>query len=154
MPAKSRKGPKTRGLTPVQIQAAVLLGSGSNFGQTAEAVGVDAKTIWHWRQTPEFQAEIQRAIAETTAAAREHIQASLLKASVRVSDALEAVKPIYLKDGEGFAPVEDVPDHNARLRAAFDVLDRAGIPRKVEAVGDDPTKALAAALAEALRDKS
>lgn len=122
------------------------------YAKAAEAVDVDRRTVWDWMQLPAFQEESRKVREEVAKAAKEHIQAQLLRAAEVDSEAMEAMKPLYLKDGEGFAPVEDVPDHAIRLRAAHDVLDRAGVPRKVEAVSDDPDKALAAALASALRD--
>jgi len=137
------------GLTAAQSQASVLIAGGMTVTKTADAVGVTRKTLWEWMQLPAFDDECKRHRDEIIKAAKEHIQGNLLRAAERVSDALDAMKPLYLKDGDGFAPVEDVPDHQARLRGAFDILDRAGIPRKVEAISDDPYKALVAALVAA-----
>lgn len=155
-PQKSAKvGTKKRdGLSPAQERGAILLAGGKTITGTAEDLGLDRDAIHKWLRQPVFRERFDALRDEVTRQAKDHIQASLLRAAEAASAGLEAMKPLYLKDGDGFAPVEDVPDHNVRLRAAFDILDRAGIPRKVEAVGDDPQKALAAALAVALNDRT
>ena len=81
-------------------------------------------------------------------------RSALGKSVQRAIEALDAVKPLYLKDGEGFAPMEDVPDHAIRMRAADYFADRFGIPKKVETGGDDPFAAMMAAVAMALKESA
>jgi hypothetical protein len=127
----TKRDPET-GLTPQQLTAALMLGGGLSITKTAEGVGVDRVTIWRWMQIPAFAEESARMRDETVKAAKEHIRSSLLRAAEVAGEALDAMKPIYLKDEKGFAPVENVPDHGVRLRAAAEILDRAGVPRRVE----------------------
>lgn len=70
----------------------------------------------------------------------------------RAREALDAVKPLYLKDEQGFAPTEDVPDHAIRLKAADFFADRFGLPKKVEADSSDPFAAMMLAVASALKE--
>lgn len=141
---KSRKATKTHpdGLTSQQLQAAIMLGGGLSITKTAESVGVNRHAVWEWMQKPAFQAESAKMREETVRAAKERIVSTMLEAADVLADAMRATKPIYLKDDKGFAPVEDVPDHNARIAAATRILDRGGIPPKVEAASDDPFKDL------------
>lgn len=79
---------------------------------------------------------------------------SALGRSVQVLlDAMEATKPIYMKadDGEGntaFIPGPEVPDHAIRIRAAAELQDRFGLPRKVETDGTDAFAAFLVAVQE------
>ena len=56
---------KVKRLTPKQRHAVELLtsGTGMTYKMICETVGIDAKTLWRWRNEPEFahiQEEIQR----------------------------------------------------------------------------------------------
>lgn len=144
------------GLTPAQEQAAALIGIGHTTQEAADAVGVSRVTIWRWLLEADFQKASAGYLEDVTRAARDRMRSLALKAVERVGEGLDAVKPVFMKetDGKGHTasvPVDDVPDHNNRLRAADAVLDRSGMPRRTETETIDTHKATLDEIGKKLR---
>lgn len=102
-----------------------LLAQGRGVGEVASALGVDERTVSRWRDTPEGRERLATAQAERERerkAADEERRNTVTEARVRLHQlALRAVEQL-----EGALGDDDV---QARLRAAREVLDRAGVPR-------------------------
>lgn len=102
-----------------------LLAGGRGVGEVASALGVSESTVFRWRDTPEGQARLAAANDERErerAAAAEARRNTVVEARTRLHElALKAVEAL-----EGGLNNDDP---QARLRAAREVLDRAGVPR-------------------------
>jgi len=51
-------------LTPEQCEAAQYVVGGDDFTTIANHMNIDRKTLYNWRQLPEFQAEIDRIVKQ------------------------------------------------------------------------------------------
>ena len=123
-----------------QIRAARMEAEGVVMREIAEEVGVTRKTVYRWREIPEYSALVSALLADTQRAARATLKAGAKAAAARV---LELVSS---------------EDERIALSAAQTLLDRTGHPKaervevsaEVEAsarVSVDPSEALAALLA-------
>src|SRR5438045_3836037 len=52
--------PRSRGLSPRQLAGVRLLLAGHSAGAVARALGVDRRTVFRWRQSATFAAEMDR----------------------------------------------------------------------------------------------
>ena len=99
-------------LDPKQMKALEMLAEGAqSLTKVAEAVGVDRKTLWRWRQIPEFRDELECLTGEMVEAAHWEIEACARAAAARLVQGLSD------------------PGPNG-LRAARDILDRIRDSRK------------------------
>lgn len=123
-----------------QIRAARMEAEGVVMREIAEEVGVTRKTVYRWREIPEYSALVSALLADTQRAARATLKAGAKAAAARV---LELVSS---------------EDERIALSAAQTLLDRTGHPKaeRVELGGSvetsatvtvDPGEALAAMLA-------
>ena len=99
-------------LTPAQENAAIALAQGKGFVEVAKAAKVSRRTLWEWRQGPEFAQLV-------TTTRRELWQAGISKAVAMVEDALEVAREIALGDDPSARPSD-------RLQACKVILDLAG----------------------------
>lgn len=125
-----------------QEKAAFLTSIGKKGREVAKELGVHETTISQWKHDPEFMELVNGYQRETREAARHAIEGAVLSA-------VECLKEIM----EGS---DSTPDA-VRVRAACELLDRAGLTAKNDKVSnyDDldamaPTE-LAGQLAEAVR---
>ena len=84
-------------LTPLQNQAAYLLGVGFEFAKAATAIGIDLATLFEWHQTlPDFRRsyEYYKEMAEKDigSAARREIQILLEDDSIATKDRISLIK--------------------------------------------------------------
>jgi hypothetical protein len=77
------------GLDPEQLQAAVLLAAGMATGKVAEHVGVNRRTLFHWRQCSGFAIAFERELATQTQLMREVVHARLLGLAEKALDVVE-----------------------------------------------------------------
>ena len=100
---------KAKKLTPKQRQALELLtcGKGLKYKEICEIVGIDHKTLWNWRNDPEFshfQEELQRLNDErwlaTVDAARE--------AAFRLVEQDNPKMVEFVLKNEGYNPTQKV----------------------------------------------
>jgi len=96
---------------PARGRALALLAGGRSDTEAAEALGVSRSTVWKWRTDPAFAVELEKV-------REKRIQDATARLDALVADAVE-VLAIVLRDAE--APTM------LRLRAAAEVLDRAGL---------------------------
>ena len=98
-------------LTPPRALAVELALDGRTYPEIAEALEVRRETAWKWFQRPDVAAELDRQRARRLDLAAEHL-AEAAPAAVR-----------YLRE---LVDDDTAPAH-ARIRAAFGILDRAGM---------------------------
>lgn len=98
-------------LTPAQENAAISLAQGKGFIEVAKAAKVSRRTLWEWRQNPEFS----QLVASTR---RDLWQAAISRAIAMVDEAMEVTRAIAV--GE---VVEARPSD--RLQACKLILDVA-----------------------------
>ena len=84
-------------LTPLQNQAAYLLGVGFEFAKAAAAVGIDLSTLFEWHQTlPDFRRSYSyyqdMAEKDIGSAARREIQILLEDDSIATKDRISLIK--------------------------------------------------------------
>jgi len=108
-------------LTPVQKQAASLLGAGKGPTEVAIALGVSRSTLGRWRRREDFAGLVEvktvealRSTEAHVAEGRDAILRLTLKSSNAINEALEA--DTYVVDGNG--EVTTFPAHRIRLKAA------------------------------------
>lgn len=74
---------------------------------------------------------------------------SLVPKAIRVlGEALAATKPVLAANGD---VAGDVPDHAVRVRAAAEIGDRFGLPKRTELETSDPQTKFLAELVEAVK---
>jgi hypothetical protein len=61
---KTQNEPKPGGLTPRQLTAISALFAGHSFTETARYLRIDRKTLFRWRNSAAFIAEVRRRYAE------------------------------------------------------------------------------------------
>ena len=101
------------GPEPQQVQAALLLATGMSLTKVAKEVGCDRRTLFVWRQQPEFTAVLEMELAIQAQLVREATHTRLLGMAELALDVVEAA----LKKGGSRA-----------LSAARIVLSRADAP--------------------------
>lgn len=102
-----------------------LLAQGRGVRDVARSLDVDERTVTRWRETPEGQARLARAEED-----RERIRAVAIEAERNtVVDARQRLHELALRAVSRLEEALDDDDVQARLRAAREVLDRAGVPR-------------------------
>lgn len=104
--SEKRAGAGGAELSPAQHAAVLALVSGQGYSDVCQAIGIDRRTLYEWRQQPQFQA----ALAAEQRATRELVHARLLALGEKAMSALEDV----------LAGDNDT----ARVSAARTVLDR------------------------------
>lgn len=72
--------PETQILSPDQLQAINLILAGKSYGEVAEALGKDRRTLYSWRQNPHFLAEMGRRRKEMYEAGQSRLHGLLDKA--------------------------------------------------------------------------
>lgn len=102
-------------------------------------------TAKHPKPTPAEQ--------DSIAIARNLGRSSLGLAVKRLLEALNAEKVEFVKDDGGFVPVGEIPDHAIRIRAANELCDRFGLPRRTEVDAGDQVSLLLSALSTASKDR-
>jgi hypothetical protein len=75
------------GLHPKQTAAITLLVQGRSYTATADAVGIERKALWQWRQDPVFRAALSAELATIREAARGRMAAL-------ADDAIDALRDI------------------------------------------------------------
>lgn len=100
---------KKKGLTPKQKQALELLtcGKGLSYKEIAETVGINPKTLWDWRNAPDFthfQEALQKLNDERWLATVDAARAAALKLC---ADGNQKMVEFVLKN-EGYNPTHKV----------------------------------------------
>jgi len=103
-------------LAPRRRRALSLLAEGRTTTEVATELGINRSTLWRWQQEPAFAAELSGLQTSTLAA----VQSRLAIVANGAVDLLQTA----ITDPDLAMPV--------RCRAAIALLDRCGLPRKVE----------------------
>jgi hypothetical protein len=98
-------------LTEPQIRAVKLDSQGAIVDDIAESVGVSARTIYRWRELPDYQKLMTALLNDVQHTARN----TLLSHAKKASDVLTKLM--------------DSADEGTRMKAALSVLDRTGHPK-------------------------
>lgn len=77
------------GLAPEQVRAAILLASGQPIGKVAADLGVDRRTLFHWRQQAAFAMAFERELAAQAQLIREAVHARLLGLAEKALDVVD-----------------------------------------------------------------
>ena len=64
-------------LSEQQLRACAAMLAGKSFTQVASEIGIDRKTLYHWRRDPEFIAELRKRRRELWQHAADHMRALL-----------------------------------------------------------------------------
>lgn len=98
-------------LTPAQENAAISLAQGKGFVEVAKAAKVSRRTLWEWRQNPEFSALVSQT-------RRDLWQAAISRAIAMVDEAMEVTRAIAVGEVTEARPSD-------RLQACKLILDVA-----------------------------
>lgn len=99
-------------ITPAQVSAITMLVAGHAYGDIAERLGIDPKTLWRWRQDPAFARALKEAQECALCGVRDRLAAMTERA-------LGALDSAMAGESDG-----------ARVAAARAVLDRVLGPVK------------------------
>ncbi len=113
-----------KALTPKQHQAAVFIAGGATITATAEQLEITRATVHDWLKNDfTFQAHLNGLKREVIEAGRLSLQSS-------IALAVETINSI----------MQNSENDLARLKAAHDILDRAGIDKPQSIGSDDAVK--------------
>ena len=130
-------------LKPIQLQAAVLLSTGTSITEVAEKAAITRQTIHKWlKEDNEFLAYLNALKSENITAARAAIQSAAVLAVNTISS--------IMKDSDNDA---------VRLNAAKEVLAMAGLTKDTlsmanKGIGAVTTEGVRADKEKALKDKA
>lgn len=126
--------PKTQILSHDQLQAINLILAGKSYGEVAEALGKDRRTLYSCRQNPHFIAELNRRRKEICEAGQTRLQGLLHKA---------------------ISVIEQKLDEEKSLKAAMEVLRLLNVtPKTMKADFETDPEAIAAREAERLASEA
>jgi transposase-like protein len=121
VPVARRRGPRHRRSRATVADAVRLAAQGVSTAQIATDLGVHRGTVWAWLSTPEAAADL----ADTKRAATEGVTMRLRELT---HDALDVLADLMRDDA--------VP-HAVRVKAACELLDRAGVTSATPRVNVD-----------------
>lgn len=98
-------------LSAKQHRAVELILCGSSLQKVADAIGVRRETLWRWRRSPEFRAQLEAERAHRLREACARLEQLIPTAVAALEDLM--VNPVH--------------PASVRLSAARDLLDRAGV---------------------------